>query len=61
MHHHPQRWLRHALTNPEFTQHLAPFANGGCPIVFDHVDEASQSFFVALACMASKDLGKKRQ
>jgi len=29
--------------------------------VFDHVDEASQSFFVALACMASKDLGKKRQ
>ena len=61
MHHHPKSWLRHALTNPEFTQHLAPFANGGCPIVFDHVDEASQSFFVALACMASKDLGKKRQ
>ncbi|MFN6269935.1 MAG: transcription-repair coupling factor [Akkermansiaceae bacterium] len=29
--------------------------------MFDHVDEASQSFFVALACMASKDLGKKRQ
>jgi transcription-repair coupling factor (superfamily II helicase) len=29
-------------------------------IVFDHADEASQSFFVALACMASKDLGKKR-
>jgi transcription-repair coupling factor (superfamily II helicase) len=61
LHHHPKSWLRHALTNPEFTQHLAPFANGGCPIVFDHVDEASQSFFVALACMASKDLGKKRQ
>jgi transcription-repair coupling factor (superfamily II helicase) len=61
LHHHPKSWLRHALTNPEFTQHLAPFANGGCPIVFDHADEASHSFFIALACNASKDLGKKRQ
>ena len=29
--------------------------------MFDHADEASHSFFVALACNASKDLGKKRQ
>ncbi|MES2982785.1 MAG: hypothetical protein V4727_10770, partial [Verrucomicrobiota bacterium] len=57
----PKSWLRQALTNPEFTQHLAPFATGGGQIVFDHADEASHSFFVALACIASKDLGKKRQ
>jgi transcription-repair coupling factor (superfamily II helicase) len=56
----PKGWLRHALTNPEFNQHLAPFANGGGQIVFDHADEASHSFFIALACTASKDLGKKR-
>jgi transcription-repair coupling factor (superfamily II helicase) len=61
LHHHPKSWLRHALTNPEFTQHLAPFANGGGQTVFDHADEASHSFFVALACAASKDHGKKRQ
>ncbi len=61
MHHNPKSWLRHALTNPEFTQHLAPFANGEGQIVFDHADEASHSFFVALACTASRDLGKKRQ
>ncbi len=29
--------------------------------MFDHADEASHSFFVALACTASKDRGKKRQ
>lgn len=29
--------------------------------MFDHADEASHSFFIALACTASKDLGKKRQ
>jgi transcription-repair coupling factor (superfamily II helicase) len=57
----PKGWLRHALTTPEFNQHLAPFANGGETIVFDHADEASHSFFIALACTASKDLGKKRQ
>ncbi len=57
----PKGWLRHALTTPEFNQHLAPFANGERTIVFDHADEASHSFFIALACTASKDLGKRRQ
>jgi transcription-repair coupling factor (superfamily II helicase) len=56
----PKSWLRHALTIPEFTQHLAPLAIGERQIIFDHADEASHSFFVALACSASKDLGKKR-
>lgn len=56
----PKSWLRHALTTPEFTQHLAPFATGESHIVFDHANEASHSFFVALACTASKDQSKKR-
>ena len=53
-------WLRRAITSPEFTQRLAPLAIGGRPVVFDHAEEASHSFFVALACTAASDLGKKR-
>jgi transcription-repair coupling factor (superfamily II helicase) len=53
-------WLRRALTSPEFHEHLASFATGGRQTVFDHADEASHSFFAALACAAASDRGKKR-
>ena len=53
-------WLRQALTSPEFTKRLAPFATGSGKTVFHHAEEASHSFFAALACTASSDLGKKR-
>ena len=53
-------WLRQAITSPEFSKRLAPLATGGSTIVFDHAEEASHSFFAALACTASSDLGKKR-
>ncbi|QTN31042.1 transcription-repair coupling factor [Akkermansiaceae bacterium] len=54
-------WLRRALTSPEFTERLAPFATGNCTVTLDHAAEASHSFLTALACTASSDLGKKRQ
>ncbi|MGJ8642367.1 MAG: transcription-repair coupling factor [Luteolibacter sp.] len=53
-------WLRQAITSPEFSERLAPLATGGRTVVFDHAEEASHSFFAALACTASSDLGKKR-
>jgi transcription-repair coupling factor (superfamily II helicase) len=53
-------WLRRAITSPEFTERLAPLATGGHPIVLDHADQASHSFFSALACTAASNLGKKR-
>jgi len=53
-------WLRRAITAPEFSERLAPLATGKKPVVFDHAEEASHSFFAALACTASSDLGKKR-
>ncbi|MEP4807126.1 MAG: hypothetical protein ABJ118_00955, partial [Luteolibacter sp.] len=52
--------LRRAITSPEFTERLAPLAIGASTVVFDHAEEASHSFFAALACTASSDLGKKR-
>lgn len=53
-------WLRRAVTSPEFSERLAPLANGADTIVFDHAEEASHSFFTALACTAASDSGKKR-
>ncbi len=53
-------WLRRAITSPEFAERLAPFAKGGGTITLDHAAEASHSFLTALACTASKDIGKKR-
>jgi len=53
-------WLRRAITSPEFSERLAPLATGGCKVVFDHAEEASHSFFTALACTTASDLGKKR-
>ncbi|MBC7981191.1 MAG: transcription-repair coupling factor [Armatimonadetes bacterium] len=53
-------WLRRALTQPDFSKHLAPLANGDRPTVLDHADEASHSFFAALAATAATDLGRKR-
>ena len=60
MNFNPCTWLRRAITSPEFTARLAPLATGACPVVFDHAEEASHSFFAALACTAACDLGKKR-
>ncbi|WP_411827891.1 transcription-repair coupling factor [Luteolibacter sp. AS25] len=54
-------WLRSAINQPEFKNHLAPFANSEGPVVFHHAEEASHSFFTALACTASSDKGRKRQ
>jgi transcription-repair coupling factor (superfamily II helicase) len=56
----PSAWLRRAITSPEFSERLAPLATGGSTLVFDHAEEASHSFFAALACTAAADLGKKR-
>jgi len=56
----PSAWLRQALNSPEFSQRLALLAKGGNPVVFDHAEEASHSFFAALACTAAKDLKKNR-
>ncbi|MDE0836315.1 MAG: hypothetical protein OSA84_08185, partial [Akkermansiaceae bacterium] len=56
----PNAWLRQAITSPEFNTRLDPLAKGGCPVVFDHAEEASHSFFAALACTAASGLGKKR-
>ena len=56
----PNAWLRRAITSPEFNKRLAPLAKGEYPVVFDHAEEASHSFFAALACSAASGLGKKR-
>ena len=53
-------WLRRAITSPEFTERLAPFATGGHTVTLDHAAESSHSFLTALACTAANDLGKKR-
>ncbi len=53
-------WLRRTLTQPDFSQHLAPLRKGEGPVVLDHLDEASHSFFAALAATATSDLGRKR-
>ncbi|MFD2256512.1 transcription-repair coupling factor [Luteolibacter algae] len=59
---HPtSTWLRRALTHPDFSEHLAPLAKGGKTVVLDHAEEASHSFFLALACNASAALGRKRR
>ena len=54
------RWLRRAVTQPDFAARLAPLAKGDREVVLDHSAEASHGFLAALVVLAAKDLRKKR-
>jgi transcription-repair coupling factor (superfamily II helicase) len=54
------RWLRLAMTQPEFAARLAPMANGGEGVVLDHSDEAAHAFLGAVVREAALDRKKSR-
>jgi len=54
------RWLRQAVTQPEFSERLAPLAKGDGEIVLDHAADASHGFLAAVVWAAAKDKKKTR-
>ena len=54
------RWLRRAVTQPDFAARLAPLAKGEREVVLDHSAEASHAFLAAVVALAAKDRKKSR-